>query len=101
MTDKEFRRLSKSELIDIIYEYQKQEKRLKSENEILRRKLDDRDFKLKDVGNIAEAFSSISDIFEQAQNIADQFVSNTELVCNRKIREAELEAQRIIDKAKN
>lgn len=39
MSDKKFRHLSRGELVEIIYELQKREKELKSENEELTQKL--------------------------------------------------------------
>lgn len=105
MTDKEFKRLTRSELIDIIYEYQKQEKELKKEIAELEKKLGDRDLKLENVGSIAEATVELHGIFEAAQETANQYMqyvyAKTDKECAAKIKEAEEIAARIIAEAKN
>lgn len=46
MTDKEFKRLKRSELIEIIYEYQKREQALQSRVEALQAQLDEKNLKI-------------------------------------------------------
>lgn len=50
MTDKEFRRLSREELVEIIYELQRSEAALREENDRLKEKLADRSLKLENAG---------------------------------------------------
>ncbi len=74
MTDKEFRRLKRSELIEIIYELQKRELEYQTTIEDLREKLDRQEQIISEAGSIAEATVGLSGIFAQAQAVADQYL---------------------------
>lgn len=74
MAKKEVQRLSRADLIEIIYELQKNEERLQAENEALRQKLEAREIKIAEAGSIAEAAVGLSGIFETAQEAADQYL---------------------------
>ena len=113
MTDKKFRRLSRSELVEIIYELQKNEQELKKqksalekENKKLKNSLELRELKLSQAGSIAEATVELSGIFEAAQNAADEYLSqikadnaDVESRCQKILSDAEDEAERIIRNA--
>lgn len=113
MTDKKFRRLSRSELVEIIYELQKNEQELKKqksalekENKKLKNSLESRELKLSQAGSIAEATVELSGIFEAAQNAADEYLSqikadnaDVESRCQKILSDAEDEAERIIRNA--
>lgn len=72
--DKELRRMSRGDLIDIIYQYQRREQELEAENAKLHRQLNDRDIKIQKAGSIAEAAVSLNQVFEAAQAAADQYL---------------------------
>ena len=55
MTDKEFKRLSRSQLIEIIYQLQIKQEELTADNEKLSKALEDRRLLVSEAGNIAEA----------------------------------------------
>ena len=55
MTDKEFMRLSRSQLIEIIYQLQIKQEELTADNEKLSKALADRRLLVSEAGNIAEA----------------------------------------------
>ena len=74
MTDKELRHLSRAELIDIIYELQKQNQAAAEEIEQLREALDEKELRLANAGSIAEAALSLNGVFEAAQAAADQYL---------------------------
>ena len=78
MTDKEFRQLKRSELIDIIYEYQKQEKKMLSEIRRLRSRLQARELQIEKAGSIAEATVGLAGVFEAAQTAADEYLAQIE-----------------------
>lgn len=106
MTDKEFRRLSRAELIEIIYQLKKNEETLKNENAALRRQVADRRLKISNAGSIAEATVALSGIFAIAQQTADMYVQNVcelsgnaELQAQQIITQAQWQAQQIIAKA--
>ena len=74
MTDKEFRKLSRTDLIEIIYEYQRREQEMQKEINTLRDALEKRDLKIQEAGSIAEAVVRLNELFETAQKTADEYV---------------------------
>lgn len=96
MTDKEFRRLSRSQLVDIIYELQIREEELMDENERLKEELADRRLRISRAGNIAEAALEINNVMKSAQNAAEQYLEEIQLTRL----EIEKERQRIISLTK-
>ena len=62
MTDKEFKRLSRPELIDIIYQLQLRQETLTAENQKLKQQLEDRRMRIQEAGNIAEASLNIHNV---------------------------------------
>ena len=95
MTDKEFKRLSRAQLIDVIYQFQLQIDKLTEQNEKLERELADKRLRLSDAGNIASAALEINDCFRSAQNAADQYLSEIKAIRE----ETEAERQRILSQA--
>ena len=73
MTDKEFKRLSRAQLIDIIYQLQLQIETLNEEKQELESELADKHFQLSNAGNITEAVLEIKDCFCRAQKAAEQY----------------------------
>lgn len=55
MTDKEFKRLSRAQLIEIIYQLQLELDKENEEKQALERELADKRLRLSNAGNIAEA----------------------------------------------
>lgn len=74
MTDKEFKRLSRVELIDIIYELQKQKEAADAQVVQLQDQLNTRELHIAEAGSIAEAAISVNGVFEAAQAAADQYL---------------------------
>ena len=102
MTDKEFRRLNRMELIEMIRLLRESEARLKSENDDLRAQRADRRTRLDNAGNIAEALFSISGIAEAAQAAADDYLAEIRTMheeAGRKLADAEANADNLIKSA--
>ena len=95
MTDKEFQRLSRPQLIDVIYQFQLQIDKLTEQNQELERELADKRLRLQDAGNIAEAALTINDCFRSAQNAAEQYLNEIKAIRE----ETEAERQRILSEA--
>ena len=95
MTDKEFKRLSRSQLIDIIYQFQLQVDKLTEQNGELERELADKRFRLRNAGNIADAALEINNCFRSAQNAAEQYLNEIKAIRE----ETEAERQRILTEA--
>jgi cell division septum initiation protein DivIVA len=107
MTDKEFKRLSRAQLIDIIYQLQLQIDKLNEEKQALESELADKRLRLSDAGNIAEAALVMNDCFHSAQNAAEQYLNEiktireeTEAQRQRILAQAQAEANAIIAGAK-
>lgn len=96
MTDKEFKRLSRAQLIDIIYQFQLQVDKLTEENMEMERELKDKRLRLSNAGNIADAALQINDCFKCAQNAAEQYLNEIKIIRE----EAEDERQRILGQAR-
>lgn len=96
MTDKEFKRLSRTQLIDIIYQLQLQIDKLTEENQSLEKALEDKRLRISNVGNLAEAAIEMNDCLRSAQNAADQYLNEIKLIRE----EAEAERKRILAKAR-
>ena len=102
MTDKELKKLSRIELIDIIYEVQKRYEECAAENQRLKAALEDRNLKVASAGSIAEAALSVNRIFESAQAAADQYLSSLQAAnedAYREIKAAEEERRHILAQA--
>lgn len=105
MTDKEFRRLSRSQLIDIIYQFQLKQEELEAEIEKLKRALADKRILVNNTGNIAEAALELHNVMQTAQNAAEHYVEEIRLRVDseykRIMKEAKEEAAALLEKARN
>lgn len=108
MTDKEFKQLSRAQLIDIIYQLQLRIDELTEQNNSLEEALKDKRLRIDNAGNIAEAALEINECFRSAQNAAEQYLNEikmireeTEAERRRILSEAHAEAETIIADAKN
>ena len=95
MTDKEFKRLSRAQLIDIIYELQLELDKVNEEKQELESKLADKRLRLQSAGNIAEAALEMNDCFRSAQNAAEQYLNEIKAIRE----ETKAERQRILAQA--
>ena len=95
MTDKEFKRLNRAQLLDIIYQLQMQVEQLTEQNHSLEKALADRRLRIDQAGNIAEAALALNDCFRSAQNAADQYLEEIKAIRE----EAEAERQKILAEA--
>lgn len=103
MTDKEFKRLSRAQLIEIIYQLQLQIDKLSEQKQELESELKDKRLRLSNAGNIADAALEMNDCFRNAQKAAEQYLNEikaireeTEAERQRILAEAEAEASKII-----
>lgn len=107
MTDKEFKRLNKEQLLDIIYQLQLQVDKLTEQKKELKKALADKRLRISEAGNIADAALEINNCFRSAQNAADQYLNEikairaeTEAKRNKIIADAYAEAEAIVASAK-
>ena len=76
MTDKELRRLSRTDLLEMLLEQSREVERLQKELETVKNQLSDRRIMEQEAGSIAEAALRINRVFEAAQAAADQYLEN-------------------------
>lgn len=108
MTDKEFKRLSRAQLIEIIYQLQLENEKINAQKQELESALADKRLRLSEAGNIASAALEMNDFFRSAQNAADQYLNEikaireeTEIQRQAILAQAQAEAEAIIAGAKN
>lgn len=92
MTDKEFKRLKRADLIEIIYRLQEDEEIYRRRIAELETQLAEKRTKLQKAGSIAEAAISLSNVFEAAQDAADRYL--------KEIRQLRVEAAAELERAK-
>ena len=107
MTDKEFQRLNRAQLIEIIYRLQLQVDELTEQKQALEKALEDRRLRIHNAGNIADAALELNDCFRSAQNAAEQYLNEIKSLYaeaeeerQRILADARAEAAEIIEKAK-
>ena len=111
MIRKELRKLSRRELIDIIYQMKKNEQQMQDEITSLQEELQERRIRVSVAGSIAEASLQLSGIFTAAQDSCQYYLENVKLLserqakvcqqmeeetkekCERMVAEAELKSQ--------
>lgn len=76
MTEKELRRLSRMDLLEMLLEQSREVERLQKELETVRKQLEDRRIMEQEAGSIAEAALRLNKVFEAAQQAADQYLEN-------------------------
>lgn len=103
MTDKEFKQLSRPQLIEIIYQLQLQLDNLNEQNQSIEKELEDKRLRINNAGNLAKAALEINDCFKNAQNAAEHYLNEidairaeTEAERQRILAEANAERQRIL-----
>ena len=99
MTEKEFRKLSRAQYLEMMVEQGREIKRLKEELELAREEIKQKEIKIQKAGSIAEAAVSLNDVFGSAQRAADQYLASIRIqkeAYDEKIRAAE---KLIIEKA--
>lgn len=74
MTEKELRKLTRYQLLELLILQTERADKLQQELEALRKKQEEQDIRSTVVGSIAEEAMQLSGIFEAAQKAADQYV---------------------------
>ena len=103
MISKELKRLSRRELVDIIYQLKKNEQDMQEEIESLKTELQDKRIRISTAGSIADAAMSVTNVFSTAQMTADIYLreiscmrEDTDRECAKKIEEAEKRVRDIL-----
>lgn len=106
MTDKELRKLSRGDLMQIMLDQSREIERLQKRLSEAERALQDRTIKINQAGSIAEASLQLNGVFEAAQAACKQYTENIsmlsqrqEQVCAKRDRESREAAARLIAEA--
>lgn len=83
MTDKEMRKLSRAELLEMMIEQSTQIHTLQEQLEIAEEKLHKKEIAIDQAGSIAEAALQLNHIFEAAQDACQQYTDNIRLLSER------------------
>lgn len=101
MKPKELKKMTRYELIEIIYELEKQNQSLQQELDAANQKLQERTIMVEESGSIADAALRLNHVFESVQGAVTDYVNNMKRItlekCEKIIRETELEAKGITD----
>lgn len=91
--EKELRKMSRTELIEIIYALKTSEDDLNKKNETLKAQLNQHKIDIAEAGSIAEAAFKLNDVFGVAQSAADDYLNA--------IKDANQKAEQILSEAKD
>ena len=107
MIGKELKKLSRRELVDIIYQMKKIEEEKQEQITALEESLQEKRIRVSVAGSIAEAAVDITQIFSVAQSTADLYLheisalkEETERECAQKVTEAKEKAEAILAEAR-
>lgn len=101
--EKELKRLSRRELVDVIYQMKKNEQRLEEEIEELKTALEDKRLRISNAGSLSDAAAEITRLFSTAQSTADLYLqeitamkSDTELQCSKMLDDAKKSVEKTL-----
>jgi len=83
MVEKELKKLSRRELLEILIIQTKRVERLEAQLAEAQKAIADRRIVVERVGNLAEAALAINGVFEAAQKAAEQYLDNVEIICKK------------------
>ncbi|MBR4278943.1 MAG: hypothetical protein IKT34_02090 [Clostridia bacterium] len=103
MINKDLKRLSRRELVDVIYQMKKNEEQLQEKIASLEEALEEKRIRLSSAGSIAEAAVDITNVFSAAQSTADIYLQeiqtmreNADKECKRMIEDAKVKVEKIL-----
>ena len=93
MAGKDLRKLSKTELLELLVEQARENVALRARAEAAEAELAERRLQISQSGSIAEAALKLSGVFEAAQKAIDLYRENCEKECQEMIGKARREAE--------
>ena len=96
VTAKELRRMSRSDLLELLLTVTRENERLREQLQQLQQKLDDRALEIENMGSLAEAVLKLNGVFEAAQAACDQYTENARLRCEKMQEETKRNCQRMV-----
>ncbi len=83
MTDRELRKLSRADLLELLLKERKENERLSAELKRVNEKLADKKLQIEQSGSIAEAALRLNGVFEAAQAAAEQYLENVRCLAEK------------------
>jgi len=83
MTEKELKRLSRTDLLEMLIDQSKELQKTKKLLEAAEAELQSREIAIEDAGSIAEASLRLNGVFEAAQNACQQYMENVRTLSDR------------------
>ena len=106
MTDKELRKLNRTELLEMLIAQSKEVERLRGRLSLAEEELQSRKLEIAEAGSIAEAALKVNGVFTAAEAAAKQYLENIEKlsgnqeeICRRMEADAQKKADRIVKEA--
>lgn len=107
MTDKELKRLSRGELLEMLIQQSKELELLRKQLDAAQTALQNREITINKAGSIAEAALQLNGVFTAAQDACQQYMENIchlsqnqERICAQRDAESQAEAKRIVEEAR-
>lgn len=107
MTDRELKKLSRADLLELLLEQMKENEQLRGELEAAQGRLEEREIAIDSAGSIAQAALELNGVFQAAQDACDQYIENIALLrarqeelCARMERETQEKCSRMVEQAK-
>lgn len=107
MTDKELKRLSRGELLEMLIQQSKELELLRKQLDAAQTALQNREIAITNAGSIAEAALQLNGVFTAAQDACQQYMENIchlsqnqDRICAQRDAESQAEAKRIVEEAR-
>ena len=107
MTDKELKKLSRAELVEMLLLLTRENEALSQQLEETRAQLESRNLMIENSGSLAEASLQLNQVFEAAQAACEQYMENIQYrsvnqreICDKMEQETQEKCQRMLEKAK-
>lgn len=108
MTDRELRKLSRADLLELLVEQLKENEQLRAQLEAAQEQLAVRKIEIDKAGSIAEASLQLNGVFQAAQAACAQYIENIEQlnarqeqVCAQMLRETQVKCDRMVEDARS
>ena len=76
VTDRELRKLSRADLLELLLIQTRETERMRQKVHELEEKLEQRQYRLAEIGSLAEAMLEVNNVIAAAQAAADQYLEN-------------------------
>ena len=100
MTEKDMKKLSRVELLELLINQSKELQNVQARLEKAEKELEDRRIAIDNIGSIAEASLQLNGIFQAAQNSCDQYLENVRELSERQVRICEEKERECLEKTK-